>query len=83
MTTFGTNQTHQTSEQETINHIKKMEKSKSHRPFFLLLPFFLFILFSHLNEYVQHAGIFSVRLIFSFDAGIFFQSDCLFPLIGN
>jgi hypothetical protein len=40
MTTFGANQTHQTSEQETINHIKKMEKSKSHRPFFLLLPFF-------------------------------------------
>jgi len=55
MTTFGANETHQTSEQETINHIKKMEKSKSHRPFFTFTFFFLFILFLYLNEYVQHA----------------------------
>jgi len=37
----------------------------------LLLTFFF--QHSHLNEYIQHAGIFSVRLIFSFDAGIFFS----------
>ncbi len=45
MTTFGANETHQTSEQETINHIKKMEKSKSHRPFYTLPFFFVYFIF--------------------------------------
>ena len=65
-----------------LSIILKRWKKVSHTDPFLLLPFFLFIFFSHLNEYVQHAGIFfsethfllwcwyffSVRLPFSFDS---------------